>query len=333
MDMINSLISLSLTTGPLTVEAPYTSETTLASTETASSRRASLRRMNGLLAPTPQLEPMGANVGELQEAWQFPSDHLPIGLTYNGLHMASWNVLDSEYMEWVTEKNSQGLNRSLIVTENVPIDVSGLTLREAHVIELILSMLAHETHPKSLLSLQECGEPFLTALKASLPPSYKIVSYGECAVLFDERLFELQDAQAVVGVYSFSPERPFEEVFLKQKETGEKLRIVNAHVPGDPLQPCRFEFADYLRRTQDPSVTTLAMGDMNFNELEMREALDPSFSLYSPYCTNIAPFTYRSKAIDHFMISSPQGRIELLTPEQVMTGLNPMVDLLQPIPH
>jgi hypothetical protein len=53
-------------------------------------------------------------VGELHEKWRFPSDHLPVGIEVNGVRILSWNVLNNAYIEWVTEKDSQGLNGSLI---------------------------------------------------------------------------------------------------------------------------------------------------------------------------------------------------------------------------
>src|SRR5262245_28568615 len=56
----------------------------------ASSARTSLRRAKHQLAMTPILQPIGTYVGELQEKWQFPSDHLPIGMTFEDHHIASW---------------------------------------------------------------------------------------------------------------------------------------------------------------------------------------------------------------------------------------------------
>jgi hypothetical protein len=91
-----------------------------------------------------------------------------------------------------------------------------------------------------------------------------------------------------------------------------------------------------LAKTFDPSLTTLAMGDMNFNELEMADAMkqafqnDSPFSLNSPYCTNISPNLFYSKAIDHFLVYSPSmSSVALNTPDQLMSGLAPVVALLQ----
>ncbi len=107
---ISALLALSLLSLPISIPAGtpsynHVKETSSsAAISSTSSQRASLRRMKHQLAVQPMLQPMGTYVGELQEKWQFPSDHLPIGMTFEDLHFASWNVLDAEYMSWVTEK-------------------------------------------------------------------------------------------------------------------------------------------------------------------------------------------------------------------------------------
>ena len=63
---------------------------------------------------------MGVEVGKLQKKWQFPSDHLPIGMTVKGVHIASWNVLNTAFFRWI-EKNSQGLKDSMLKEENYPV--------------------------------------------------------------------------------------------------------------------------------------------------------------------------------------------------------------------
>src|SRR5262245_39874654 len=83
------------------------------------SSRTSGRHMLYRLSAAPMLEPKGTYVGKLQEKWQFPSDHLPIGMTMDGLNIASWNVLDASFMRWMTEKDSQGLKHSMIVDEHI----------------------------------------------------------------------------------------------------------------------------------------------------------------------------------------------------------------------
>ncbi len=331
---ISALLTFSLLSAPLTLPASVSSQAQSA-VSNISSQRASVRRMKEQLMSTPVLLPMGTVVGELQEKWQFPSDHLPIGMTFDDLHIASWNVLDVKYMDWVMEKDSQGLKRSMIGEEHVLIENSKLTVRDRHVVDLILETLSHPTHPRAILSLQECGKPFLEELRSRLPDHFELISHHGDAVLLDKRRFAVIDAREVAGVFSDAPHRTLQDIRIRRLDNGQTIRLVNIHLPGDPEKPGRAEFASYLKQTLDPAVTTLAMGDMNFNELEMTEALGQSlFSLYSPYPTDIAPFSFQSKAIDHFIVYSPnQSPVVLNKPEEVMTGVDAMVALLKGAPQ
>lgn len=334
---ISTLLALSLIASPFAVSAGVDNSKKTVGIESASNR-ASLRRMKHLLASTPQLQAMGTYVGQLQERWQFPSDHLPIGLTVDDLHIASWNVLDSAYMSWVTEKDSQGLKRSMIADEHVYIGDSKLTLRDQHVATLILQMIAHPSHPKSLLSLQECSEPFLVELKSRLPSHFEIIAHDGNAIVVDRNRFEILNANAIAGVYSADPKRTFQDIVVRRLESQEKYRLLNVHIPGDPNGPARYDFTSYLSSTHDPSLTTIAMGDMNFNELEMSDAITKAFeqtpfTLYSPYCTNISvstePNPFTSKAIDHFIVSK-SANVKLHQAEEVLIGLDSTARLLNP---
>ena len=332
---ISALLGLSLLASPIGASTASPTKTiSQAPTSEISSPRTSLRKMRQQLAATPLLQPKGMPVGELQERWQFPSDHLPIGMSLGDVNFASWNVLDAECMSWVTEKNSQGLSHSMIADEHVYIENSKLTIRDRHVVDLILGMLQHPSHPKHILSLQECSEPFLEELKSRLPSHFTVLSEGENAIVIDQSRFEILDAKAVANIFSNQPERTIQDVTLRRKNSDETFRLVNVHIPGDPSKPARFEFTQYLAKTFDPNLTAIAMGDMNFNELEMADAIQQDFpnstqpfSIYSPYCTNVSPYTFYSKAIDHFIIHSATKPI-LLSPNQVMIGLSPIANLL-----
>jgi len=332
---IPTLLGLSLITSPIAASTLDSSPNTLkTSTSEISSQRASLRKIRHQLAAAPLLKPMGTYVGELQERWQFPSDHLPIGMSLGDLNIASWNVLDAEYMDWIIEKNSQGLSRSMIADEHVYIENSKLTIRDQHVVALILQMLQNSGHPKHLLSLQECREPFLEELKKHLPSNFTVLSNEGNAILIDQSYFEIVDAKSIGNIFSNEPKRTIQDVILRRKDSDENIRIINAHLPGDPLKPGRFEFTQYLANTFDSNLTTIAMGDMNFNELEMGDAIRQAFpdsiqpySLYSPYCTNVSPYDFKSKAIDHFIVHSTKKPL-LHRPNEVMIGLIPIVNLL-----
>jgi hypothetical protein len=333
---------LSLLASPIALPAStssYGNTKTVSSTissEATSSQRTSIRRMKHQLAATPVLQPMGTYVGKLQEKWQFPSDHLPIGMTFDNLNIVSWNVLDAEYMSWVTEKNSQGLSRSLIADEHIYIGDSKLTIRDQHVVDLILQTIKHPNFPRSIIALQECSQSFIEELRSRLPISFEIISNGDKSLLLDRSLFAVASVKVSSDIFTHEPDATVQDVTIRRLDNGKLLRLVNAHLPGDPTKPARFEFAQYLAKTLDPTLTTISMGDMNFNELEMADAMKQaspsgsSFSLYSPYCTNISPVVFQSKAIDHFLVYSPdKAPIVLNRPNEIMPGLGAITSLLQ----
>jgi len=336
---ISALLGLSVFTAPFAALSSVPNSRFTSPPEAIApphSHRTSLRFLAHGTNPARSIEPMGTYVGELQEKWQFPSDHLPIGMTLGDIHLASWNVLNAKYIGWVTDKNSQGLSRSLIADEHVYLEGSKLTLRDKRVAALVVQMAEHPTHPRSLISLQECGEPFLEELRIRLPSHFEIVSHGQDAVLVDRRHFEVVQANEIAGIFADEPARTLQDLFLRRIGTDETLRLVNAHLPGDPNKPGRFEFAQYLAQTFDAAVPTIAMGDMNFNELEMADAVSKAFpenspfSVHTPYCTNISPYTHLSKAIDHFFVYSGDGaKLALSAPEEVMFGLKSLTDLLR----
>ena len=272
-------------------------------------------------------KPMGKQVGKLQEKWQFPSDHIPIGLSFQGLHIASWNVLDAKHMRWITDKDAQGLKGSLIVQEHTYLESTKLTLRDVSVAKMILGMILHPTHPKGAISLQECSKAFLLHLSEIIPSNFTIIAHDCNATLFNHDHLELVEAHAVIGIFSNEMDRSFQYITFKHKADGLLLRLINAHLPGDPTKPARFEFGTYLSNICSPKITTVAVGDMNFNEIEMEEAIpEKAFTIFAPYCTNIAPRTLESKAIDLFIVHGNDAIIH--TPNQVLQGLQPIADLL-----
>lgn len=304
------------------------------------SPKASLRRLAAETALAPVILPRGQYVGELQESWTFPSDHLPIGMSTEGLHFASWNVMNKAFMSWV-EMNSQGLKRSALTKENISIGENGLTVRDRHNVDLILEMLFQPGNQQSVISLQECSMAFLEELEERLPPQFKVIRENEGsqkdqnALIYDRSVLDLLNKKSVVGVFS-QDSRPFQDILFDRIDGKGQIRILNAHIPGDPNGPARYEFAEYLAKTENKTVLTIAMGDMNFNELEMQDALHkayrgkrPSYDLLTPYCTNINPNDFVSKAIDHFIINRPAQFSTISQPDELLPGLQKVVDLLE----
>jgi len=264
----------------------------------------------------------GTYVGKLQEKWTLPSDHLPIGMRLGNETILSWNVLNTLHMSWVMEKDSQGIKDSVVGKEHIVVREDGLTLRDQHVAQLICDM------DFTVLALQEAGTPFIEYLREILPSRYQIIHQGELAVLFDTEIYSCTDSFEAKDIFLPWDKRPVQHIDL-QRTDGSSLHIVNGHLPGDPTKPAPEVFAEHLNTLANGS-DVIGLGDMNFNEVEMGSAFENSpFTLYSPeYCTNVSPFAYFSKTIDHFMVSSNK-QVEMFTPDMIIPGLGHLSALLE----
>lgn len=276
-------------------------------------------------------------VGELHEKWQFPSDHLPVGIEVNGVKIISWNVLNNAYMDWITIKDSQGLSGSMISDLNKVVQPNGLTLRDLMIVDMVASM----TNSGQIVALQECGAPFLEALQAKLPSHWQIVKSFETqvvdqdVVLFDKsRLSYCSDQSTVTQeAYPSVPGRPLQNVFFSKIGTRDQnFRIINAHIPGDPTLPVREEFAKYVHDNHRDGQVTVALGDNNFERDEMILAYErmgfSDFSLHSPWKTNIDPYGKHSKAIDHLFVAGNTVSRDLTPDEVLQKGLRETITLL-----
>lgn len=278
-------------------------------------------------------------VGELHEKWRFPSDHLPVGIEVDGVRIISWNVLNNAYMEWVTDKDSQGLNGSMISDLNVPVNEHGLTMRDMVIADMVQNMMTQG----QIVALQECGEPFLEYLQTKLPSNWDLIKSfntqrtDQDVILYNKSQFTYQSAlsETTESAYPSFPGRPLQTAHFSSNQ-GKDLHIINAHIPGDPNKPGREEFADYVYRQHREGSTTVALGDNNFERHEMRDAYQKAgfsdFNLHSPYQTNIDPVDKRSKGIDHFFAIGNDNSSDL-KPDQVLIGgnLQETIDLLNQV--
>lgn len=268
-------------------------------------------------------------VGELHEKWQFPSDHLPVGVAVDDFQVVSWNVLNNAYIDWVIEKDSQGLKGSMLSDLHATSLPGGHTMRDQRVIDMIQSMI---DAGNDIIALQECGESFLQALDHALPSHWSIVRTSDQAVkdqgviLYNATIFSYHPelSSMPIGVFSGSSEKSLMSVLFT---SGEKsIRIINAHIPGDPKLPSTEEFASYVYAADCDANIQIALGDHNFERQEMRLAyqkagyLPHEYSLHSPWKTNIDPYTKESKAIDHIFVRGASSRS--LQPEEISNGYN-----------
>jgi hypothetical protein len=234
-------------------------------------------------------------------------------------------------MEWVTTKDSQGLNGSMISDLDKAVRPNGLTQRDLIVVDMVASMM----NSGHVVALQECGAPFLEVLQERLPSNWQMVKSFETprtdqdVILFDRSKLTYQPDQSEVTKDSYPsvPERPLQNAFFSRtgEESGRNLRVINAHIPGDPNLPVREEFAKYVHDTHREDQVTVALGDNNFERDEMILAYErmgfSEFSLHSPWKTNIDPYGKHSKAIDHLFVAGGDFSRDL-TPDEVLQNGN-----------
>lgn len=281
-------------------------------------------------------------VGELGDKWQFPSDHFPRGATVGNFHIAFWNVLNKNYLEHI-EQNTQGLRHSSILKDNILFDSgSTLTIREVVSGQIILEMINHPTHPRSLLGLQEVHPDLHHYLKQHLPSHWVIATppnqpYSQDLFLYDSDVFEYVDVEAVK--YSSKGDKTIFTLTLREKVSNKIVRFLQSHIPGGPnsAEGCT-KFSEEALKRYNPNLTILLMGDMNQSPDAMQKSLEKAAEMKSCFQPFVyLPITYPSHVdtklkaswIDNFFVYSPDIIIQASNfPEEMCAGLVPLVQLL-----
>jgi hypothetical protein len=354
---ISTLLALSLISSPVALPASIPSyNNTPISTAVSSemiSQRASARRMRHQLAPTPVLQlndevakasPSPFFVGELGERWRFPSDHLPVGMSINGLNFANWNILNTAYLGYILS-NSQGLKDSLIMETNCIGQDPRLTEREEIILDQVLTLLQHPTSPRALLSLQETGEAFWEVLKERLPPNFKTtttfpndLANGD-VFIYNSDQFEYVSLQS--ERYTCYPTNTMMSLTLKERSSGQQYRFIQSHVPGGPVHsaPAREEFADFVMKQFDSSMVLVVMGDMNRPPQDFLNNFARSSEKYSmeqPYKNAVIPYpthinTHQEASwIDNLFFFTPSKMpVEIAKENSFFPSLQKTINLLQ----
>lgn len=278
------------------------------------------------------------DVGELGASWEFPSDHLPVGVSINDLHFACWNILNKEWLEYI-EMNTQGLKHSSILRDNIPCsEGSSLTIRERFIGESILHMVQHPTHPRSLIALQETNRDVIDFLQSQLPSSWRILISElepEDIFLYDSNVFEPMNTKVVN--YTLPVSNIIFTVDLREKNTGKGYRVIQSHIPGGPKSPAACtEFAHEVLQQHDENLAIILMGDMNQPPSYINAALQRAaihLNVPQPYSAlSIASPTHvntylEASWIDNLFIASKEGKDEV----EISSGADELFPALEPI--
>lgn len=285
-------------------------------------------------------------IGEIGEKWQFPSDHLPRGMSVGNLHIAFWNILNKNYLHHI-EENTQGLRNSSILTDNVPANNgSTLTLRELQSIEIIFGMINHPTHPRSIIGLEETHGDVLQYLKKNLPSNWVVANppgqpNSQDLYLYDTNVFEFVNVRGVR--YTENMPKCIFTLTLREKTSGEVYRFVQSHIPGGPssAEGCA-KFANEAIKQFNANETTILMGDMNASPTSIKDALraaatkagfqrQPYYYLPIDHPSHINT-KLEAAWIDNFFIYRPKIPGKVLPshlPTEVHQSLEPIVDLFR----
>lgn len=285
-------------------------------------------------------------VGELGPKWQFPSDHLPRGMSIGDTHIAFWNILNKNYLNHI-EANTQGLRDSSILSDNVPAGKGiKLTFRELTCVLTILDMIDHPTHPRSMIALEETHGDVINHLKQVLPDHWAIVTpsdhpYSQDLYLYDTKVFDFVAIHSVK--YTETQPKSILTLTLKEISSGQTYRFVQSHVPGGPnsSEGCK-KFAEEAMKQYNSSITTVLMGDMNESPSTIQQSLKQAAQQIglerSPF--NYVPIDYPSHMntlleaswIDNFFIYRPKvpGKVQPShRAEDVHESLVPIVELFK----
>jgi hypothetical protein len=252
------------------------------------------------------------------------------------------------------EDNGQGLKDSLIMSTNVPVEEGKpLTVREQMVIEQVMLMIHHKTHPRALIALEETNDAVFQELKRIAPTNMSIIMpyltnpQNRDIFIYDNERFT--EGEFGGKTYDVAPNNVISYLSLTDKQTGIEYQFVQSHVPGGPVNSpaARKQFADFLINQFDPAKPTIIMGDMNrsadyfqkdFSEAAQKAGLDtqPFENKPIPYPTHID--TNRDATwIDNLFIYNPYSEIPVqitTEPSEFFDGLKPTMDLLKELkPH
>jgi hypothetical protein len=250
-------------------------------------------------------------VGAFHKRWKFTSDHLPIGAKVHTFRIASWNVLNEQYLNFIIE-DGQGLNKSLITQLAKIRTAHDLSKREQVIFRQCLLMMEGK-HKRSLIGLLETKDTLLGYLKNHMPRGWKCLfspspTHQEDVFLYDTTKLRVVDS-TIVQYSDTSPKIVF-LLKVQEKKTGKLYAIFLTHVPGGGPQGL-VDMASIVKNLFDPMIETVLMGDMNASPQEVNQVLQNKGLFFtiaaSSYPTHVNTHK-KASWIDSFFVYSPSGK-------------------------
>lgn len=218
--------------------------------------------------------------------WTYPSDHLPVFGQVNGLRIATFNILNSLYVDHLL--SVQGWSESYIVRSERERSLvfSGFSYREEEICRKSVRLLREDPSVEAVC-IQECSDRMFHLLKNVLEPLKIAVILGDgkrknhVVTLVNTELYSVLDVQIIPVFQRYIKEkeqwfwdiwRPAVDLVLEEKPNTiripNRFRVMNLHISSAGQTPdykiarlC--EVSAYIARSSFAKGPTITCGDFN----------------------------------------------------------------------
>eukprot|EP01012_Entosiphon_sulcatum_P025935 TRINITY_DN31313_c0_g1_i1.p1 TRINITY_DN31313_c0_g1~~TRINITY_DN31313_c0_g1_i1.p1 ORF type:complete len:295 (-),score=49.47 TRINITY_DN31313_c0_g1_i1:91-975(-) len=280
----------------------------------------------------------------LGEAWNFMSDHLPLGLTLawgdDPVALVSWNILNSAYLRWIY-KDEQGLMGSFITQHDVRDGDSDFSRRDEAVVDAVLD-LALGAHPRAVVGLQECSVKVRQAIIAGLAKDgadFGILAgsdKSEVVTFYNKRLLRVDTDLPEIRYHNGRGKTILPALFTVVA-SGKRFLFFNTHCPFDNAS-CVEMATNATRLAQEHRVPVVVVGDMNATSKQVTAAFAKAaqdvgtrdlFSWVPGYRTHIsASLKFCDYDNAHFAPGDSDASVTCDEPAAVLRGLPALVGKL-----
>ena len=271
---------------------------------------------------SPSAVPEAKKVGKLGRKWRYHSDHLPVGAMVDGFQVASWNVLNTAYIDNLKKERGGGYNAGLNGSK-----ITTSKYRDVTVGNDIVNMA--KTHP--IIALQEMNPKVIRNLQKRLPHMQFIMgtNSGDREVLLvDKRKFDVADF-SVQDQKSFQNQpHTFVQAKVRNKTTGKYYRFVTTRLQGFQQHNVnsRHELKSYLEKKCGKETPLIVLGDMNCGpeDMPMPAGFDPYNKYNNHVSTGLGDEIY-SRVFDHIWINK-RGSQDTKAAASPASAFGPLVE-------
>lgn len=279
------------------------------------------------------------------QAWDFPSDHLPVAGQVGRYRIGTFNLLNTKFIDLIINplKNNgrPGWSDSPLAKKQKALsqENSKLTEREEEICTIIQNLLFenNEREPLDVLCLQECSDSMIEALREKLKTGqFEIIESNggqnnEVAVIVNTSLFSIVEKRIETAFkrqtnsLGLVPDtfRPVVALCLRELKPASDIakvyKVVTAHISsagaGDEYKIERLkEVKNYLEKPHEESDFTILTGDLNSEPRIVNSVFENYENLSSHYTQIENKSPYYMTLIDHILVSHHEEIAPTLAP-------------------